>query len=544
MLLARHNARVVLGLCISTKVLEDYAGMNEQGFYDQDPTPGRKFFISYRRNADDDCFLADYLKTNLEAAGHQVFIDVGLPVGTDWAKEIGERIAWCDHLVALLSEESIQSEMVLEEVRMAHHRKREDGGLKILPVRVNYGGPLNVELSSYISPLQYVSWNGEFDSEHVLNKLIEAVSPIEVGSTCALHEAPGSFEQKTAEPALGQRGPIADHQALLRAPGGACKIEDPLYVERRSDGIIKALSDAVGETIVIKASRQMGKSSLLARYLENCYKANKSIVDIKFQIFTDAELENYTTLLQRIAEEIQRSLTLRTPDVSEIDSQGSFIYFLEDHVLKQIGGPVTFAFDGADRVLGQVYQHDFFGMLRLWHNKRATFRSPWAEVDLALAIATEPYLLIGNAGQSPFSVAVPIELSCLSENKITELNGLYGYPLNDKELNQLFQLLAGHPHLTRLAFFRLKSDGMTFVSIAESAVHTDGPFGDHLRAMLLLLQRQPQLLASFKKLIRDRSWQPDENIYYRLHSAGLACRRHNRIEPANQLYADFFAQIQ
>ena len=83
-----------------------------------------RFFISYRRKAETDRHLADFLRQGLERAGHEVFIDVGMPVGTDWVAEIERRIDWCHYLVVLLSEKSIHSEMVQGEVRMAHHRRR------------------------------------------------------------------------------------------------------------------------------------------------------------------------------------------------------------------------------------------------------------------------------------------------------------------------------------------------------------------------------------------------------------------------------------
>ena len=98
-------------------------GMSDD--YDAGAGAAKRFFISYRRSAGDDRALAAFLKSGLEEAGHEVFIDVGMPVGTDWAKEIEQRITWCDHLVVLLSEQSIDSEMVQGEVRMAHQAKRD-----------------------------------------------------------------------------------------------------------------------------------------------------------------------------------------------------------------------------------------------------------------------------------------------------------------------------------------------------------------------------------------------------------------------------------
>ena len=88
------------------------------------PVSGSRYFISYSRRSSEDSALADNLRTGLESAGHEVFIDKGIRVGTDWVEEIARHIAWCDYLVVLLSRESVHSEMVLGEVRMAHRRRR------------------------------------------------------------------------------------------------------------------------------------------------------------------------------------------------------------------------------------------------------------------------------------------------------------------------------------------------------------------------------------------------------------------------------------
>jgi len=511
-------------------------------FYEPDTAPERKFFISYRRSAENDRFLANYLRTRLKQAGHQVFIDADLRVGMEWAAEINWRILdWCDYVVVLLSEHSVTSEMVKGEVRKAHQAKRSDGHPTILPVRVAYDEELNFdyELDSYLSPLQYLYWNGEDDPRHVLDDLIDAVNPY------AEQEPPAApFVQDPIEQALERSNTVADRHALLRAPGCACKIGDPLYIDRQSDAIVEELSAGVGETIVIKAARQMGKSSLLVRYLESCRDTGKQIVYIDFQSFTNADLDLYECLLRRVAAHILRSLRLDGPDVATISSQQDFIYFIEDHVLNAINEPITFGFDEVDRLLCHPYKTDFFSMLRTWHNNSADPLSRWADVDMALVIATEPHLLIKSGDRSPFNVGVPIELRSFARTALDRLNGLYGSPLHAEQLNQLQGLLAGHPYLTRLAFYRLVGRGMTFAELIRRAEYSDGPFGDHLRAMLLFLQQQPELFDNFKKLIRDPRWQPDEVTYYRLRSAGLTCRHDGRIEPANQLYADFFAQVQ
>lgn len=76
-------------------------------------------FLSYKRNVMPDEPLAQRLYQALRAAGHRVFLDQTMPVGVTWAQEIERQIAACDFFMVLLSAASIQSEMVLAEIRYA-----------------------------------------------------------------------------------------------------------------------------------------------------------------------------------------------------------------------------------------------------------------------------------------------------------------------------------------------------------------------------------------------------------------------------------------
>ena len=60
------------------------------------------FFLSYKRSGSDDTSLAKQIKDALEADGHDVFIDTGIRIGTDWVSEIGRRIEMMGGISRLL----------------------------------------------------------------------------------------------------------------------------------------------------------------------------------------------------------------------------------------------------------------------------------------------------------------------------------------------------------------------------------------------------------------------------------------------------------
>ena len=509
------------------------------------PSPRRfklKFFISYRRSAKDDEEIAHFLHQGLQEHGHEVFIDVAMPVGTDWGDEIGRRIIWCDFFVVLLSAESIHSEMVQGEVRIAHQKRKRDGTPRILPIRVNYTDPLDYELDSYLGRLQYLKWETLKDSETVLKAF------------CAITEGKANQEefvnspdenlvevvtQEAAEAIYHRPKPVVDPR-VLRPPGGTIRFNDPYYIRRSADDTTETTAFSLGETVIIRGPRQIGKSSLLLRYLAGCKAAGKQFVYLDFQSFTDLELENYETLLTKIAEFLVRNLKIDISIDAPITTQRDLTYFVEDTVRQVVTAPLVLGFDEVDRVLGRPYQTDFFSMLRLWHNRRAEPFSTWEEIDLALVISTEPYLLIDSSDRSPFNVTPPVELKPFPRGSIEEINKIYGTPLSDLEIEQLCELLGGHPFLTRLAFYRMVGPAaISFNELIDRAHSIDGPFSDHLRYLLMLLQQQPGLPAAMRQLIAHGTLT-DQDTYFRLHGAGLARMKKNRVVPANLLYARFF----
>lgn len=89
-------------------------------------------FVSYR-HVEPDEGLADRLCAYLVGRGLRVFLDKRIEVGLDWAKEIDRQLRASSFLVVLLSEESIRSDMVRQEIETAHELLQQ-GKMTILPI--------------------------------------------------------------------------------------------------------------------------------------------------------------------------------------------------------------------------------------------------------------------------------------------------------------------------------------------------------------------------------------------------------------------------
>src|SRR5262249_48473726 len=132
--------------------------------------------LIYKRDGETEQKLVRFLETQLTGEGYSVFLDRHLTMGVEWAREIEERIRSADAVIPLLSAESVHSEMLGFEIETAQEAAQlQQGRPRILPVRVNYTGPLPEPLSGILDPIQYFPWEGEHDNLGLVTELVDAL---------------------------------------------------------------------------------------------------------------------------------------------------------------------------------------------------------------------------------------------------------------------------------------------------------------------------------------------------------------------------------
>ncbi len=311
----------------------------------------------------------------------------------------------------------------------------------------------------------------------------------------------------------------------FEVPTGAVKLHDPCYIERGADEELKQLMLKFGNIITIRAPRQTGKSSLLARGIDFATTQGARVVKIDIQRVGGQEvLVNLDQFLRAIAFMIFRQLRL---DLSEVDQNwGSSLpptqkltYLLEDFVLLEDMPPVVLAIDEADLLLQTHYYDDFFGLIRSWHNEAAT-NPQWQLINFILIISTEPYLLIRDKHQSPFNVGKRLELFDFDREQVHQLNQRYDLPLTSNEIDALMTLLDGHPYLTRVTLYEVALQNRSFATIIDTPTDDVGSFGEHLRRQLTLLHENPDLKEAMKQVIKHNRCG-DDMLFFRLQRAGL-----------------------
>lgn len=507
---------------------------------------GLHLFISYKRDVEPDQPVALAL---YEALGqhHSVFIDQTMLVGTPWVAQIQQEIQRSDALIVLLSEHSVGSEMVQKEVAIAHDFARAHGGKpQIFPVRLAYRTPFQYPLNVYLDPIHWAFWETPTDTPRLITELQNALAGASL--PLATPEEKGRILRVPPPAAFPPPTPSAQPRPSrsLELPEGTMPPDSRFYVERSFDHDALETIQQQGVTITIKGPRQMGKSSLLSRVMEAARTQGKQVAFLDFQLFDHSALADADTFFPEFCAWLTDELDLEDR-VDEywkrrLSNTQLCTRYVSRYLLKALDKPLVLAMDEVECTFDTNFRSDFFGMLRVWHNRRAT--DPlWKQLDLALVTSTEPYQLIENLNQSPFNVGRIIELNDFAYEHVEDLNQRHGNPFTATDLQALMDLVNGHPYLVRKALYLVASDRLTPTAIFAQAAQDRGPFGDHLRYHLFRMYDKPELVQGLLQVIHTHTC-PDERIFFRLRGAGLVRRRDSvqAVVPRCRLYEEYFRQ--
>ena len=215
--------------------------------------------------------------------------------------------------------------------------------------------------------------------------------------------------------------------------------------------------------------------------------------------------------------------------------------FLERDVLPAVDARVMLVMDEVDKVFAAPFRDDFFGMLRSWHNLRSNPDALWMNLELVLCGSTEPsHFISADSTQSPFNVGERIPMEDFTKSEVSDLVQRHGLVAAEVE-EELYDLLHGHPFLTRRALYLLASKRVDFDKLRLTATSDDGPFGDHLRYYLTKLYEFKDLLGPFQQVLRNSTCS-NPRLFDRLKGFGLVAGDEHKARPRNQLYASYFGQ--
>jgi serine/threonine protein kinase len=331
----------------------------------------------------------------------------------------------------------------------------------------------------------------------------------------------------------------------LEPIGGAVPLDSEFYIVRPADEEFRAAIARGDSIVLVKGARQVGKTSLLARGLQQARQAGAKVVLTDFQNLSAAYLESIEKLMVALAKSFadQLDLDVYPNQIWDADlSPGvNLERYLRRGLLQQTAAPIVWGLDEVDRLFTCDFGSEVFGLFRSWHNKRALDpEGPWRRLTLAIAYATEAHLFITDLNQSPFNVGTRLALEDFSFEQVAELNRRYGSPLGDQaEVARYYRLVGGHPYLVRRGIYEMAAREIKLAALEAQADRDDGPFSDHLRRLAVSLAQDRALSEVVRRVLKGSS-SVGTDSFYRLRSAGLMAGDSERdVRLRCQLYATY-----
>ena len=349
--------------------------------------------------------------------------------------------------------------------------------------------------------------------------------------------------------------PLSNNSPDAEYPEGPLAIDSPYYIERPEvDRLFYQEILKPGAVIRIKAARLMGKTSLINRILDVSTKRLQSrTVQLNLLEANEEILSSPNRFLQWICARVARELKLAHQlnerwDDDIYSPTSNCTYYFEEYLLPQINSPLVLSLDDVERIFPyQKIAPDFFGMLRVWHDK-ASINQTWKQLRLVIAHSTEVYVKL-KLTQSPFNVGIGKELPDFTTAQVMDLASRYQLNWDESKVETLMKEVGGHPHLVRLAIYNIARGEITMKTLLSKllskSISDEGIYSDHLRRFLWSLQQDSKLIDAYRQVVTAASGvqlNPSEKLWLsrmgliRVNPAGLALPRCN-------LYRQYFSKV-
>jgi hypothetical protein len=550
----KHRLDVKAAFIIPVKVLLEAIpeSVKQQASFPtmKSTTRSAKVFISYH-SQEPDITLARQFYDALKQVGHEPFMaKESIQWGEKWSERIDREMQRCEYFLLLLSEKSSSSEMVTREVQQVKRLRdlRSNRKPMILPIRVSFPLtiPLSHELRGFLNEIQQREWNSNADTRTLLQDLLQLLAREDDSEA---FDEPTEVELPTISPVLEnpERPPLPAAEPEL--PEGQVDLASTFYVERpsiESDCYEEILRS--GALIRIKAPRQMGKTSLMARILHQAGQQGYHTAQLSFQLADSNVFAALDEFLRWFCASVTRRLELpnRLADSWDkfLGSKDNCTLYFERYLLSAIDQPLVLALDEVDR----VFQHprvasDFLGLLRAWHEEAKNKNKNgdiWKKLRLVVVHSTESYIPM-DVNQSPFNVGLPIELPEFNREQVLDLARRYGLNWQNTQVEQLMAMLGGHPYLVRVALYHIFRQDITLEKLLQSAATDAGLFSDHLRRHWWNLKQHPELTDAITQIVTATTpVQLEPTEAFKLKSMGLVDWQNDGVVLSRKLYRQYF----
>ncbi|MEM9218402.1 MAG: AAA-like domain-containing protein [Cyanobacteria bacterium P01_F01_bin.150] len=505
------------------------------------PKP-KKIFISHLKQPSD-YRIAIRLYVALKAQGYLPILS-NLDAIAASGNQLGETDEFrrtCDCFILLASDFVTRSEIAIEELRQLRQWRNREGTPipTLVTVLINTQfSHLSHDLRHSLHRCQVCPWNSEDDTPILVDKIH--------GFLLQSASQPPMQEQEEEDPPSGIH-PLPTAEPTI--PLGQVRLASTFYVERMPcESECYSAIQRPGALIRIKAPRQMGKTSLMARILEHARKQGCRAVPLSFQHADRSTFNDLGTFLRWFCMKVAHKLKLpHRLDEFWVDTFGSkdnCSYYFTDYLLPEIKEPLVLGLDEVDCIFQYpVIADDFFGLLRAWYEEASYGHDDselWEKLRLIVVHSTEVYIPL-DVNQSPFNVGLPIKLGEFSLSQVHNLAYRHNLDWTTDQVKQLMNLVGGHPYLIRLALFYIAKQQTTLDELCETAPTESGIYDDHLRRHFWHLNQYPELASAFHAVLKSEApVDLDSEQAFKLHSLGLVRFQKNGLIPSFDLYRQYF----
>ena len=235
-------------------------------------------------------------------------------------------------------------------------------------------------------------------------------------------------------------------------PGGTMRPGAPSYIERRAD---EELYNAVlaGEYCAVLTTRQMGKSSLMARTAARLRERQIACATVDLQGKGDKTTppeQWYYGVAKQMADGLGllAEWTAWWRQQQMLPPAQRLTDLFADLVLKHISGSLVVFIDEVDWTIDLPFSDEFFAAIRSCYNRRAT-DAPFNRLTFVLLGSASPAQLIKSATRTPFNIGRGIELTDFTPEEAGPLAAPLGED-GGQILARILYWTGGHPYLTQM----------------------------------------------------------------------------------------------
>ena len=489
-----------------------------------------RVFISYSHK---DQRLLDGLRDHLAQLQREQLVqhwsDRKIQAGDDWAGQIDQNLEAANIILLLVSASFLNSNYCSDiEVRRAMDRHQK-GEARLIPIILKPSDWTHTEFAR----LQALPDGGRpitkwSNRDEAYLSVVQGIREVAADVAASIAAEPAGQAPEKAPP--------------LELPQGPVRQDSPFYLHPPQEQSCFEEIAKPGALIRLKSPQGFGKSSLMARIVAHACSCGARTASLDLLSVNQANFDNPTRFLQWFCAATGKQLGVRVATQEYWDdifgANDNASDYVETYLLQPQPSPLVLAIDNFDRVFAHAaIETDFCGLLRSWHEQSRS-KPLWERFRLIIAHSQEPYLQ-KDINQSPFNVGLPVELGELSKEQVRHLAASHALDLSDGGLEQLAELVGGHPLLVRKALYAL-AQGLPLAEFMRTASTEAGIYSDHLPGLLKAVQDANLSEALTTVMTADTPVMLRSEQAFKLDSLGLVVPINNQVKPRCLLYRQYF----